>query len=80
MKIVEYKDKRGSSPFAKWLKQLDPAIAAGVNRYVRQQLKKGNFKDAKPLGKGLFEMRVDVESYRVYFGRDGNEAVLLGGC
>ena len=38
----------------------------------------GNFGDAKPVGRGVVERRIDVgPGYRLYFGRDGDELVIL---
>lgn len=37
-----------------------------------------NFGDAKPVGDGVFEMRIDYGSgYRLYYALRGNEPVLL---
>ena len=38
----------------------------------------GNFGDSKSLGGGLHELRVDFgPGYRVYFGREGDDVILL---
>jgi len=40
----------------------------------------GNFGDVKSVGEGVFERRIDWEpGYRIYFGRDGFELVVLVG-
>jgi len=40
----------------------------------------GNFGDSKSLGGGLHELRVDFgPGYRVYFGREGDDVILLWG-
>ncbi len=45
------------------------------------RLENGNFGDHKAVGEGVFELRIDCgPGYRVYFGLDGSEiVVLLGG-
>jgi len=56
----------GRSPFAEWFSVLDAVTAARVDRYIRR-LEVGNFGAAKPLGEGLFELRLDFgPGYRVY--------------
>ncbi len=38
----------------------------------------GNFGDNKSVGEGVRERRIDFEKgYRIYFGKDGDELVLL---
>jgi len=38
------------------------------------------FGDCEPVGEGVFEMRIDTgPGFRVYFGVDGDEMILLGG-
>ncbi len=46
-----------------------------------ERLAAGHAGDAKPVGAGLFELRIDVgPGYRVYFARRGRKLiVLLGG-
>ena len=45
------------------------------------RLEAGNFSAAKGAGAGIFELRLDFgPGYRVYFGKDGEQlVVLLGG-
>lgn len=65
--------------FAKWLKRLKDA-AARVRILVRVQRLSltENFGDAKPVGDGVFEMRIDYDpGYRLYYALRGNELVLL---
>lgn len=40
----------------------------------------GGYGDCEPVGDGVFELRLDFgPGYRVYFGIDSDEIVLLGG-
>lgn len=45
------------------------------------RLEAGNFSAAKGAGSGIFELRLDFgPGYRVYFGKDGEQfVILLGG-
>ncbi len=65
--------------FAKWLKRLKNADARAriLVRIQRLSLTK-NFGDAKPVGDGVYEMRIDYgPGYRLYYTKRGNELVLL---
>ncbi len=65
--------------FAKWLKRLKNADARAriLVRIQRLALTK-NFGDAKPVGDGVYEMRIDYgPGYRLYYTKRGNELVLL---
>ena len=76
--IQEYADS-GRSPFAEWFDGLDAVTAARVDRYIRR-LEAGNFGAAKPLGEGVFELRLDFgPGYRVYYGREGRAIIILLG-
>jgi len=76
--IREYTEA-GHSPFAEWFDDLDAVTAARVDRYIRR-LEAGNFGAAKPLGGGVFELRLDFgPGYRVYYGRDGRTIIILLG-
>lgn len=80
IEVREYLDKEGRSPFARWFDQLNAAAAAKVaSALVRME--QGNLSNVKGVGSGLFEYRIDFgPGYRVYFGKDGEDlVVLLGG-
>jgi putative addiction module killer protein len=77
-RIIEYIED-GDSPFAEWFNRLDPVMAARIDRYVRR-LEAGNFGAAKFLCGGVFELRLDFgPGYRVYYGREGKDVVILLG-
>ena len=41
-------------------------------------MSRGNFGDAKTVGSGVFERRIDFgPGYRLYLGRDGDTLVIL---
>jgi len=59
------------------LAELDSKTSARIrSRIVRLSL--GNPGDYRPIGRGLFEMRMHFgPGYRIYFGYAGSEIVLL---
>jgi putative addiction module killer protein len=78
--LLECVDARGISPFAEWRERLDPTTRARVTIAVFR-LQSGNLSAVKGVGAGVFELRLDFgPGYRVYFGKDGEQLiVLLGG-
>lgn len=65
--------------FAKWLKRLkDTAARARILLRIQRLVVTSNFGDAKPVGDGVFEMRIDYgPGYRLYYALRGSEVVLL---
>ena len=67
----------GRSPFESWFSDIDAAAAAKV-AVALVRLGQGNLSNAKSVGGGVLECRIDWGSgYRVYFGRDGATLVIL---
>lgn len=69
---------RSTKRFDEWLQALRDERARG--RIVRRidRLRFGNFGDAKSVGEGVSELRVDHgPGYRIYFTRFGPTLVLL---
>ncbi len=76
--IIEYETEGGESPFASWLEGLNDvnAMARVDARILR--LTEGLFGDCKPVGEGVWELRVDWgPGYRVYYARAGKRLILL---
>ena len=79
MDVREYREASGLSPFAVWFRALDSPAAVRVDVALRR-LELGNTSNVKGVGAGVFELKVDFgPGYRVYFGKDGNEIVILLG-
>ena len=44
------------------------------------RIQQGNFSNAKGVGAGVYEYRIDFgPGYRIYFGKDGERLVILAG-
>jgi putative addiction module killer protein len=77
MRIIEYLSPNGTSPFAAWFNRLDPQAAAKVN-VALTRMEMGNLSNVKSVGLGVLEYRIDWgPGYRIYFGRQGDELVIL---
>ena len=75
-KVIEYV-RAGSSPFARWFSALD-AQAAAKMAVALYRLEQGNFSNVKSVGKGVSEYKIGFgPGYRIYFGQDGDELVIL---
>ena len=76
--IREYLTEEGESPFRKWLKSLRDANARAKIRVRLNKIRLGNLGDCKSVGSGVSELRIDYgPGYRVYFGQDENEIIIL---
>jgi putative addiction module killer protein len=68
---------RQTEVFAEWLSRLSDNSAARIVTRIRR-METGNFGDAKSVGGGVSELRIDYGSgFRVYFTRRGNTIVIL---
>lgn len=72
-----YLGSGGESPFETWFSALDAPAAAKVS-VALARVEQANLSNVKPVGEGVLEYRIDWgPGYRVYFGRDGDELVIL---
>lgn len=79
MDMREYETDGGISPFSEWFGGLDAVAAAKITTALTR-LGLGNTSNVKGVGSGVFELKVDFgPGYRVYFGKDGPEIVILLG-
>ena len=76
--LRHYSSPKGQDLFGRWLdslkdRQVQARIAA---RLIR--LHNGNFGDCKPLGQGVWELRLDWgPGYRMYYAMAGKQLILL---
>ena len=80
-KAKNYLNASGKSPFREWItREVDGQVRNRLNARIRRIEEFGNYGDCEPVGDGVYELRLDTgPGYRVYFGIDGNEMILLGG-
>ena len=79
MKILEYLDAAGESPYRDWFDNLDVRAAAKVT-VALTRVELGNLSNVKGVGSGVHEYRIDSgPGYRIYFGKDGDRLVILLG-
>ncbi|MFI5072334.1 MAG: type II toxin-antitoxin system RelE/ParE family toxin [Terriglobales bacterium] len=77
--IREYHDRDDHSPFREWLDKLNSEAAQKVTKAL-YRVGLGNFSNIKGVGAGVFECKIHFgPGYRVYFGRDGEQIVILLG-
>ncbi len=75
--VREYVQLDGRSPFGEWFGRLNSEAARRVAMAL-YRLGLGNFSNVKGVGGGVFEYRIDFgPGYRVYFGKDGEQIVIL---
>jgi len=79
VEVVEYLDRDGYSPYAAWFDGLN-AQAAGKVATASTRMSLGNFSKVKGAGSGVYEYVIDFgPGYRIYFGKDGEQLVILLG-
>jgi putative addiction module killer protein len=79
VEIREYRDPGGHSPFGEWRSKLDPEARRKVS-VALFRVGLGNFSNVQGVGAGVFEYKINFgPGYRVYFGKDGEEIVILLG-
>jgi putative addiction module killer protein len=79
IQIEEYVTDEDLSPFRRWFEDLDDHAAALVTIAI-DRLGEGNTANAKSLGEGVSELRINRgPGYRIYFGWDNKVLVILLG-
>ncbi len=77
IRIKQYIETNGCSPFDKWFLGLNNIAAAKITKAI-YKLELGNFSNVEGVGSGVYEQKIDFgPGYRVYFGKDGDEIVIL---
>lgn len=67
----------GTDYFGEWLQRQSSEVRARIQTRI-DRVELGNFGDHKRVGRGVSELRIDFgPGYRVYYGSDGEELVIL---
>lgn len=73
-----YETADGKVPAREWLDSIEGTPAYGAISVALEKVQLGNFGDHRAVGEGVNELRIDFgPGYRVYYGRVGNEMVVL---
>ena len=73
-----YARSDGSEPFTQWIRGLRDGATRNRIRQRIARVRLGNFGDTRSVGEGVQELRIPFgPGYRVYFGREGDAAVIL---
>jgi len=76
--IRDYLTPDGHDPYIEWLSALADRMAKARVATRVQRMGGGNFGDCKPLGGGVWELRIaHGPGYRVYYARAGERLILL---
>ena len=75
--IKVYVADSGRKPYDDWFASLSIRVQIVVANRI-DRVEQGNFGDTKPVGDGVYELRIDFgPGYRVYYGLAGRTVVLL---
>jgi putative addiction module killer protein len=76
--IRQYTTSGGKISFDEWLNALRDIRAQARIEQRLDRLKSGNLGDCKPVGDGVYELRIDYGAgYRIYFGQVDSVVILL---
>ena len=77
MEIETFGTATGHFPFKEWYDALHAPAKIRVTSALGR-IAQGNLSNAKSVGSGVMEFRIDFgPGYRIYFGRDGPDIVVL---
>jgi putative addiction module killer protein len=77
-RLEYYQKENGDIPFKDWLYSLRDLQAVERIRARLTRVRTGNFGNAKALGDGIIELKIDYgHGYRVYYAMSGKAVVLL---
>ena len=76
--LTEYRTKEGRKPYSEWIASLEDLIAAARIDARLNRLSAELLGDCKPVGNGVWELRIDPgPGYRVHNAQSGKRVVLL---
>jgi len=73
-----YQTSTGAVPFSQWFDKTNDVKTQQRIDARLARIRLGNFGDAKAVGDGVHELRLDFgPGYRIYFGQEGRTIVIL---
>ncbi|MFY9746485.1 MAG: type II toxin-antitoxin system RelE/ParE family toxin [Acidobacteriaceae bacterium] len=73
-----YEAPDGKVPFSEWMDRIEGQAIYGVVMARLERVEQGNFGDHHRVGEGVSELVIDFgPGYRVYYGQDGTDLVIL---
>jgi putative addiction module killer protein len=78
--ILMYETEDGKIPVSDWLDALRASDEATYDRIINfiERVENGSTSNFKPEGEGVTALRMDFgPGYRIYFGQDGQDLVIL---
>ena len=73
-----YRTADGKVPFSEWFARIQDGRTRQKIDARLARVRLGNLGDCKPVGGGVSELRLDFgPGFRIYFGQDGLEVVIL---
>jgi putative addiction module killer protein len=77
-RLKHYVNSSGDDLFGAWLDSINDIRTRSRIAARLLRLNNGNFGDCKPVGEGVWELRVDTgPGYRVYYAIDNGKVILL---
>ncbi len=77
-RLLIYQLQDGRVPLLEWLRGLRDQRARQKIQARIGRVRLGNFGDTRSVGQGVRELKIDYgPGYRVYFGEEGDELVIL---
>ena len=76
--VLHYRSADGRIPYEEWLTTVTDPVGYSAIQVRADRLERGLFGDHKPVGDGVWELRVNTgPGYRVYYARAGKVVVIL---
>ena len=76
--VLVYSRSDGREPFTQWLRGLRDGKTRNRIRQRIARVRLGNFGDARSVGEGVHELRIQFgPGFRIYFGHEGDAVVIL---
>ena len=78
IELRRYQREDNITPMTEWMGSLRDIRARAQIEVRLRRVATGNSGDCKPVGEGVYELRVDIGAgYRVYYGKHGQALILL---